>query len=205
MIDLSFVIGGVIAVMLAVICTKLWPIIRAAVPPAVIAAISWFADTIVKAVEAEYGRGRGEEKKQEAFKRINRIIYPLVGLCERMGFTIDAERIYDAIQAAWIQLNLEQIAVGEKAGRLESECLSSDNDVCEAAAAQGNVDVEITHWSLSQLAAFCAQNGIDASGCKTREEYIDAIERAYLPAQEGEAWPQGDDGDLPESGGLDCK
>lgn len=40
-----------------------------------------------------------------------------------------------------------------------------------------DVDLEITHWSLTQLKDFCAVNGINATGCTTREEYINAIER----------------------------
>lgn len=39
------------------------------------------------------------------------------------------------------------------------------------------VDVEITHWSLEQLKAFCELNGVDAGNCLTREDYIEAIER----------------------------
>ena len=46
------------------------------------------------------------------------------------------------------------------------------SDVLEAA-----VDLNIENWSLAQIKGFCAMNGIDATGCTTREEYINAIER----------------------------
>ena len=47
-----------------------------------------------------------------------------------------------------------------------------------------DVDLEITHWSLSQLKAFCSLNGIKAAGCETREDYIDAIDHALSGSTE---------------------
>lgn len=47
-----------------------------------------------------------------------------------------------------------------------------------------NVDLEITHWSLDQLERFCALNGVNATGCTTREEYIDAIEGTFSEEKE---------------------
>lgn len=41
---------------------------------------------------------------------------------------------------------------------------------------EADVDLEITNWSLAQLKMFCTLNGIDATGCTTREDYIKAIE-----------------------------
>lgn len=41
---------------------------------------------------------------------------------------------------------------------------------------EADVDLEITNWSLAQLKMFCTLNGIDATGCITREDYIQAIE-----------------------------
>ncbi len=125
MIDLSFAIGAIIAVILAVICIKVYPIIKASISPATLAVISWFAQTIVRAVEAEFGSGGGEEKREEAFARINKILAPMIELCESMGFTIDAEQIYDAIQAAWLKMNLEQIMAGEKLSKIEQGDLGS--------------------------------------------------------------------------------
>lgn len=56
-------------------------------------------------------------------------------------------------------------------------------DVANAIVADDDVDIEIAHWSLAQLRGFCMVNGIDATGCKTREDYIDAIagERTIPP------------------------
>ncbi len=48
----------------------------------------------------------------------------------------------------------------------------AENDVLEAI-----VDLNIENWSLAQIKGFCAMNDIDTTGCTTREEYINAIER----------------------------
>lgn len=53
-----------------------------------------------------------------------------------------------------------------------------------ATAVQEDIDLEITHWSLAQLKSFCTLNGVDAAGCTTREDYIDAIERMFSEEKE---------------------
>lgn len=60
----------------------------------------------------------------------------------------------------------------------------AENGVLEAV-----VDLNIDNWSLAQIKGFCAMNGIDTTGCTTREEYTDAIERAGMiePPEEGSA------------------
>jgi len=54
-----------------------------------------------------------------------------------------------------------------------------------------DIDLEITHWSLNQLKGFCALNGVDATGCVTREDYIKAIEDTF------------EDKEPPETGGAE--
>lgn len=44
------------------------------------------------------------------------------------------------------------------------------------------IDLEITHWSLARLRAFCALNNIPCDGCETREQYMDAIEEWCVAA-----------------------
>ena len=114
MIDLSYIIGCAIAVLLAIICVKVWPVIKAAIPPNALAVVGWLAESVVRAVEAEFGGGNGEAKREEAFKRINEMLAPFIEFCEKMGFTIDAKIVYEAIQAAWYKLNLDQILAGVK-------------------------------------------------------------------------------------------
>ena len=39
------------------------------------------------------------------------------------------------------------------------------------------VNLDMEKWSLEALESFCAANGIDMTGCETKEDYMDAIER----------------------------
>lgn len=48
----------------------------------------------------------------------------------------------------------------------------AENGVLEAV-----VDLNIDNWSLAQIKGFCTMNDIDATGCKTREDYINVIEQ----------------------------
>ena len=114
MIDISSVIGVLIALLITVAIAKLWPVIKAAIPSYALVLLSRVAEIAVNAVEAEYGGEKGAEKREYAFKRINEVISPAVDCLESIGFTIKAEHIYDAIEAAWNKMNTEQISAGIK-------------------------------------------------------------------------------------------
>lgn len=113
-IDLSFIIGVVAVLLVALLVRKVWPVIEAILPPSLLLFIKWFAETVVNAVEVEYGGGEGEAKRREAFQRIMKMIQPFVDYLETRGFTLDAERVYEAIEAAWNKMNTEQIKAGVK-------------------------------------------------------------------------------------------
>lgn len=53
-----------------------------------------------------------------------------------------------------------------------------------ATTVQADIDLEITHWSLAQLKSFCALNGVNAAGCTTREDYIEAIDNTFAKEME---------------------
>lgn len=114
MIDLSWIIGAVIAILIAIALYKVWPAIKAFIPAGALWFINWFAEIVVKAVETEHESGEGQKKKEEAFERINTALAPLIAFMEKFGYTISAERIYEAIQAAWIKLDLEEFKAGIK-------------------------------------------------------------------------------------------
>ena len=61
------------------------------------------AEIVVDAVEALLGRSCGEDKWKLALEKM-----------EARGFNIDNEVVLDALRAAWQQLDLEQLAAGEK-------------------------------------------------------------------------------------------
>lgn len=113
-IDLSILIGVLFAVTFAVLLVKVWPLIRVFIPPAALAVINWLADIVVRAVEAEYGSGNGDVKHQEAIKKVQDALSPLIKYLNKHGFTLDVGYIYDAVQAAWKKLDLQQKLSGEK-------------------------------------------------------------------------------------------
>lgn len=130
------------------------------------------AETLVNvavyAAEQMYGAGNGDKKLK----------YAQEWLSER-GVYVDVEntksRIRGMIEAAVYQMH----QTGE-------EILTAiPAEATEALEEDGVIDLEVTHWSLRQLKAFCKANGIDSAGCSTKEEYIAAIEAAGTPAPEG--------------------
>lgn len=114
MIDLSFLIGAAIAIMIAFVLYKAWPAVKAFIPAGALYFINWFAEVVVNAIESEMDGEEGEKKREEAFKRINEALAPMIAYMEKFGYTISAERIYEAIQAAWIKLDMAEIQTGVK-------------------------------------------------------------------------------------------
>ncbi|MBR4040615.1 MAG: hypothetical protein IKJ11_11060 [Clostridia bacterium] len=114
MIDLSVVFGALIALLLAVMMFKVWPMVKAFLPPAVLAVIQWAARAVVDGVESNCRGKDGAEKRRAAFERIERALEPLLKYMKAHGYTVTPERIYEAIEAAWRQLNTEQLLTGEK-------------------------------------------------------------------------------------------
>jgi len=121
MIDLSFVIGAVIAVMIAFVIYKVWPAMKAFIPAGALYFINWFADVVVRAVESDFAGEGGGRKREEAFRRINEAMAPIIEFLHKLGYDISAERIYEAIQAAWIRLDLDEVRAGIKPIEYEYE------------------------------------------------------------------------------------
>lgn len=61
------------------------------------------AAIVVNAAEALIGRGYGTEKWEHALEWMN-----------RRGFDVDAEKVEEALRAAWRKMNTEQLMAGEK-------------------------------------------------------------------------------------------
>lgn len=114
MIDLSVVFGALIALLLAVMMFKVWPMVKAFLPPVVLAIIQWIARAVVDGVERDYAGKDGAVKRQAAFERIERALAPLLAYMKQHGYTIVPERIYEAIEAAWRVMNTGQLLTGEK-------------------------------------------------------------------------------------------
>lgn len=109
----------------------------------------------VDAAEGTFGVKMGKEKMAFVQSQLR-----------SMGYDVDT----DYIEAAVKQMNdrlMFQFADGLGVTTGEPD---------EAKDGPG-ISLEITEWPLDMLRDFCAANGIDATGCVSREDYMDAIER----------------------------
>ena len=78
------------------------------------------AKIAVEAAEAMLGRYLGEDKWKYALNRM-----------EEMGFNIESEVVLDALKAAWKQLDLKQLASGEKTKPPEEASAADPAEVAE--------------------------------------------------------------------------
>lgn len=114
MIDLSVVVGVLIALLMSVMMFKVWPLVEAFLPAGVLGVIQWAARAVVDGVESDMAGEAGAVKREEAFRRIRKALSPLLAYMEKHGYTVDPKRIYEAIEAAWRAMNTEQLLTGEK-------------------------------------------------------------------------------------------
>lgn len=134
----------------------------------------------VDAAEGTFGVKMGKEKMNFVKSSLR-----------SMGYDVDT----DYIEAAVKQMNdrlMFQFADG----------LGVTTGELDEAKDYPGISLEITEWPLELLRDFCAANGIDATGCVTREDYMDAIERgAYAPADS--PVPTGRTSDQPPTEGAE--
>ena len=78
------------------------------------------AKIAVEAAEAMLGRYLGEDKWAYALNRM-----------KDMGFNIESEVVLDALKAAWKQLDLKQLASGEKTKPPEADSAADPAEVAE--------------------------------------------------------------------------
>ncbi|MBQ8708538.1 MAG: hypothetical protein IJ523_10665 [Succinivibrionaceae bacterium] len=168
-IDLTPVFQAIIALLAALITYKLIPWIKARTTKNQQDNLAMLCRTLVYAAEQIFGSGTGKDKMQ----------YVLDAL-EEAGYDVDSEKIKAAIECAVREMNIYDGPV------------KLPETIHEAIP----VDLEITHWSLEQLKLFCDMNNIDAIGCVTREDYMEAIERGGTAMEHLETEP-------PTEGGAD--
>lgn len=109
----------------------------------------------VDAAEGTFGVKMGKEKMNFVQSRLR-----------SMGYDVDT----NYIEAAVKQMNdrlMFQFADG----------LGVTTAKLDETKDEPGVSLEITEWPLELLRDFCAANGIDATGCVSREDYVDAIGR----------------------------
>ena len=148
-INLTPLIQAIIAVLAALITYKLIPWIKSKTTKQQQDNLQALVRVLVYAAEQIYGAGNGPEKLEYVCRELR----------ER-GYEVDLSEIEAAVYNAF---NFDTLMV--------KPVKDENPDIVDG------VDVNIAHWPLEQLKAFCEDNGIDCAGCETREDYMDAIEK----------------------------
>lgn len=92
---------------IALILGKLWPTLRALVPKWVIALVDALAYDFVRWVDTEYASAPGVKRFEIVFDMLEEKLRAL-------RIEIDTDILQAAIEAAWFQMNAEQVSVGLK-------------------------------------------------------------------------------------------
>lgn len=151
-IDLTPIIQAIICLLALLITKRLIPWIKARTTTAQQECFHALVRVLVYAAEQIYGAGNGQQKFDY--------------VCDRLrdkGYEVDRAAIEAEVYMAF------------KEATLRPDNIISERD--DTVDIVDGVDVEITHWTLEQLRAFCADNGVPAEGAQTREDFINAIER----------------------------
>ena len=105
--DITTIVVGIIGLVALAITSFVWPKIKSLLPVGTVYALQIIAKTAVYAAEAVWGRGFGQEKLKMAVAKADEML-------NKIGLDIDAQEVEDAILAAWKELDLAQLASGEK-------------------------------------------------------------------------------------------
>lgn len=125
-------------------------------------------DAVKQFVAAAEQTIKGPCRGRERFEHV-------VAELEERGLTVDV----DMIEAAVKEMNDKlALTMGEAFDIPEGMTITPI-----PLNADGTPDLEITHWSVEQLKSFCELNNIPAGGCKTKEDYMAAIERGATMTQ----------------------
>ena len=85
-----------------------------------------------------------------------------------------AEQIYGAGKGAekldYVIERLKEKGYTVDRGEIEAAVYEAFNDISIDLP-----DTEIEHWSIEELRKFCKLNGIDASACESKQDYLDLI------------------------------
>ena len=161
--------------------------------------LAWIARVIIPPIKAwlkerttEKQRGLiwdATEKLVDAAEQIiigpgqgkRRMAYVQAGLQQR-GFTVDTDLIEAAVKrmnerakiTAWDAFDMDE----DEETTAETEAATEDDMIAPVPMKEdGEPDLEITHWNVAQLRSFCVLNNIPAEGCKSKGDYLWAIEK----------------------------
>lgn len=140
MFDVTMILQGLIVLLVGILVYKLFPVIKSAVPAAVLHVLKLVARFAVYAVEAEFESGEGEKKFDAALEMVQ-------GWMKKFGLTFDLDTIKKAIHEEWYKLNFDQIEAGVKTVPVVEQ-----------------YDVPMDKWPAWQIYSFLTENDFDLSG-----------------------------------------
>lgn len=158
-IDLTPVFQSVIALLAALITYKLIPYIRSKVTEQQFSNLEAAARVAVYAAEQIFNSGDNHRKLDYAIDRI-----------EEAGFDLDTETIRAAVEQAVYDMKTKK--------QLEDSLISHRLSEDEAEDEDEELDYHlppIIDWPLEMVKTFCEDNGIAHDGCKSQEDYVNAI------------------------------
>ena len=150
-IDLTPVFQAIIALLVALVTYKLIPWIRSKTTESQQNNLRAMVKVLVFAAEQLYGAGEGHKKLE----------YVREKLLEN-GFDVDVDEIEAAVSEYFNHDKTREITISQ----------ATDGGITPV---EGDVIAPLEDWPLETIALFCEDNGIDAEGCKTKEDYIRVI------------------------------
>ena len=176
-IDLTPVFQAIIALLAALVTYKLIPWIRSKTTDQQQANLMAAAKVAVFAAQQIYGATKeaNEKKLEYALNRLR-----------DSGFDLDTATLRAAIEKAVYELKPTARFV-DMVGHLDDEEDDTEDD--GITPQEGDVIAPLEDWPLETIVLFCEDNGINAEGCKTKDDYIRAITQGGLTEPPDEAEP----------------
>ena len=160
-IDLTPFFQSVIALLAALVTYKFIPWIRSKVTEQQFSNLEAAARVAVYAAEQIFNSGENSKKLDYA---VNQVM--------KAGFDLDIDTIRAAVEQAVYDLKAERQLADSFKQRIESKATEEDGDEDE------EIDYHIPpveDWPLEMIQTFCEDNGINADGCASKADFINAI------------------------------
>lgn len=158
-IDLTPVFQSIIALLAALVTYKFIPWIRSKVTEQQFANLEAAARVAVYAAEQIFKNGDNGKKLDYAIDQV-----------VKAGFDLDLDTIRAAVEQAVYELKAERQLADSFKQRIEDKETEED--------AEGEIDyhiVPLEDWPLEMIQTFCEDNGINADGCVSKTDFINAI------------------------------
>lgn len=158
-IDLTPVFQSIIALLAALVTYKFIPWIRSKVTEQQFSNLEAAARVAVYAAEQIFNSGDNGKKLDYAIDQV-----------VKAGFDLDIETIRAAVEQAVYELKAERQLADSFKQRIGNEETEEDEDE--------DIDFHlppVEDWPLEMIQTFCEDNGINADGCVSKTDFINAI------------------------------